>query len=106
MYMGYKLFLDDIRDPPHTDWVVVRSSANALYIVRESGELPVAVSLDHDLGGEDNAMVFLKGLYDIWESVNGKWIDIPGYIVHSANPVGSQNIVSFMESWKKSALMP
>jgi hypothetical protein len=44
-------------------------------------------------------MLFLRRLVnELWD---GKETP-PQYRVHSANPVGSENIKSFMESWKKS----
>ncbi|NBT59251.1 hypothetical protein EBT16_10755 [bacterium] len=57
------------------------------------------MSLDHDLGGDDTTMVFLKRLVDeIWDGQSKP----PKYQVHSANPIGTQNIISYMESWIKS----
>jgi hypothetical protein len=92
-----RLFIDDIRDP-EGDWIVVRSSSEAVKWVEENG-MPESMSLDHDLGGEDTVMVFLKKLYEFAEK---KGVGPPPYKVHSANPVGSKNIVSFMESWRRS----
>ena len=54
------------------------------------------MDLDHDLGGEDTAMVFLHWLANEYYDAEIE------YRVHSQNPNGAQNIVSFMESWKKS----
>lgn len=94
----YKLFIDDVRDPPSNGWIVVRSSAEALAYIEKNG-WPGFISFDHDLGGEDTTMVFLKHLVNhVW---NGNDLP-PDYTVHSANPIGSKNIVSFMESWKRS----
>lgn len=94
----YKLFIDDIRNPPQGDWVVVRSSDEALAYIQNNG-MPAFISFDHDLGGDDTTMVFLRKLVDfIWNGDD----DPPAYEVHSANPVGRKNIISFMESWKKS----
>jgi hypothetical protein len=94
----YHLFIDDIRTPPTDDWVVVRSSNEALAYVKNHG-MPAFISFDHDLGGDDTTMVFLRRLVDtVW---NGDETP-PDYTVHSANPVGKQNIISFMESWKRS----
>jgi len=96
----YKLFIDDIRmpPPPFADWVVVRSSEQALAYIQKHG-MPVFISFDHDLGGDDTTMVFLRRLVDtVWNGTDTP----PDYIVHSANPVGSLNIISFMDSWKKS----
>lgn len=94
----YRMFIDDVRNPSEEDWVVVRSSNEALEYVQSNG-MPSFISFDHDLGGDDTTMVFLRKLVDlVW---NGDDLP-PDYTVHSANPVGSKNIVSFMESWKKS----
>ena len=94
----YKLFIDDVREPPSDEWIVVRSSAEALDYVKNNG-WPRFISFDHDLGGEDTTMIFLKHLvYEHWDGTTLP----PDYVVHSANPVGAKNIVSFMESWKRS----
>lgn len=104
------LFLDDERSPSdvleHTleEYVVARSSTEAVHRVIEKGELPAGMFLDHDLGGEDNTMRFLNELHHIWETqYNADPMLIPEYMVHSANPVGAQNIMSFMDTWKKIA---
>lgn len=92
-----KLFIDDLRNPPSEDYHVVRSTEQALEWIKKNG-MPSFISFDHDLGGEDTSMVFLRRLHnEIWTEIQS----IPDYVVHSANPVGSKNIVSFMESWKK-----
>lgn len=94
-----KLFIDDIRNPSSNDFVVVRSTNDAIETVKHTW--PSFISFDHDLGGDDTSMVFLRRM------VNEVWNNqpVPNYTVHSANPVGSKNIVSFMESWKKSVTM-
>ena len=90
-----RLFLDDIRDAP-PDYTVARSTDEAMVLVQ--AQWPVFMSLDHDLGGEDTTMVFLKRLVnEVWDGQ-----PIPDFIVHSANPIGKLNIISFMESWKRS----
>lgn len=91
-----RLFLDDLRDAP-PDFTVARSTVEALQLVQN--QWPTFMSLDHDLGGDDTTMVFLRRLVnEIWDGTQ----PIPEYVVHSANPVGRLNIISFMESWKKS----
>jgi hypothetical protein len=96
--MTYKMFIDDLRTPPPGDWVVVRSSSEAIAYIQMNG-MPAFISFDHDLGGDDTTMIFLKDLVDlVWNGEDSP----PAYEVHSANPVGSKNIVSFMESWKRS----
>jgi hypothetical protein len=102
--MTWKLFLDDVRDPTEPGYTVIRSSIMAVVKTVERKELPEFMSLDHDLGEDDNTMKFLKELFHIWENMGSDPTQIPKYIVHSANPVGTQNIIAFMESWKKSVL--
>ena len=92
-----KLFIDDVRNPPSEDYSVVRSSTEAIQWIKDNGT-PSFISFDHDLGETDTSMVFLHRFYnEIWKEGD----KIPDYTVHSANPVGSKNIISFMESWKK-----
>jgi hypothetical protein len=92
--MSYKLYIDDVRPCPD-GFILAKSSREAITIVELRG-LPEYISFDHDLGEDDSSMVFLKWL--------SNYIDNPSfnYTVHSANPVGRDNIISFIESWKKS----
>ena len=99
--MTWKLFLDDLRAPPDGTWVVARSVAAAQAHITEYG-LPHTVSLDHDLGNGTDAPVLLHWLIN--QHLDGV-IDctkITTVGVHSANPVGRENLlglwVSFMYS--------
>ncbi len=47
--MGYKIFLDDERDPPDDGWLVVRNVQDACAAVEQRG-FPLHVSFDNDLG--------------------------------------------------------
>lgn len=95
---GWRLFLDDVRDPEDTAYTVARSSEEALELCRSRG-MPEFMSLDHDLGGDDTTMVFLTRLVrEVWDT----YTPPPDFQVHSANPVGAKNIVSFINSWAKS----
>jgi hypothetical protein len=97
----YKMFIDDIRTPPNQGWIIARSSDEAFEYIKKNG-MPSFISFDHDLGGDDTSMKLLRKL----ESEFGDNIPFPpDYAVHSANPVGSKNIVSFMESWKRAYMM-
>lgn len=90
---------------PHTvypggtrEFEICRTILEAQNIVRERG-MPEFISFDHDLGGDDTAIVFLKWLaYEYWDGKS----PIPDYRIHSANPIGQKNIESFMRSWRKS----
>lgn len=96
--MSYKLFIDDERFPVENsgEWVIVRSSQQAISEVYQKG-MPSFISFDHDLGGDDTSMKFLRWLLD---ELLDDMIAFPegfGYYVHSQNPVGAENIRSFME---------
>jgi hypothetical protein len=101
----YALFLDDVREIKDVfgetenpiDWEIARSSEEAKKIVLERG-LPFHISFDHDLGGEDTAMNFVKWMAnEYWDN---SWHCVT-WNVHSANPVGAANIRAFMHSWSK-----
>ncbi len=99
----WKLYLDDdyeIRHHPE-DYIRAYNSQQALELVTVHG-LPTEMSLDFDLGivedRQDTTMNFLKTLvYDLELNV-----PFPSYVVHSANPIGKQNIESFIESFNNS----
>lgn len=101
--MSWRLFLDDQWDDPEMpfrhppkNFIPARSSAEAIRLTQEKGP-PSFISFDHDLGGGDDAMAYIRWLSE-------KWYDtpVPDYQIHSANPVGAQNIHSKMKSWRKS----
>jgi hypothetical protein len=91
--MTYKLFIDDERFPVCDDFVIVRSSQEAIELVRERGH-PKYISFDHDLGGDDTSIKFINWLTD---ELIDKRLTMPhnfSYYVHSQNPVGRSNIDS------------
>jgi len=100
--MTWKLFLDDVREPTIPGYTIARSSAMAVVLCVQREELPSFMSLDHDLGESDTTMIFLKELYYLWEKMGSDSTKVPLYVVHSANPVGTKNIIAYMESWRKS----
>jgi hypothetical protein len=89
-----KLFVDDCRDPPDNSWLLARNSYEAIKMCEAIW--PTELALDHDLGGDDNIMDFLKALYVIAGDR-----PVPKWSAHSANPCGRQNIEAFMNSWEK-----
>lgn len=94
--MEFKLFIDDVREPPDDTWVLARNCSEAELLVDDLG-MPTMMSLDHDLGDGESVMSFLKWLVDVHYEAGP-----PAYVVHSANPVGRDNIVAYMESWRRS----
>lgn len=103
--MSFFLWIDDQHDCPDTPsrhppegYIGAASTEEAKALVMEHG-LITACSLDHDLGQDDTVMKFLK-----WYVYDYGALVVPSYTVHSQNPIGRANIISFMESWKKSMM--
>jgi hypothetical protein len=95
--MNWKLFLDDERFPKEEGWVIARTSAEAIDMCQQRG-LPQEITFDHDLGGADTSMVFLKWLTD---ALLDKQVSFPegfDYGIHSQNPVGARNIKGLMDT--------
>jgi len=91
-----QLWLDDIRDPKdhgRSGAVWVKTAGEAIAILRQ-GKVSF-ISFDHDLGteldGHDVATEIERLVHD------GK-IPMPGWAVHSANPVGEAEIAAAMRS--------
>jgi hypothetical protein len=107
--MSWNLFLDDERIPYYVDpnrqhaWRIAPNLTVAKYMVQTFG-MPYFISFDHDLGSNEDAMMFLRWL--AYEFFDEKKHTIPNYQIHSANPEGCKNIDSFMKSWKKSQGLP
>lgn len=100
--MTYRMFIDDERDPPNDghSWHVVRSSQDAIALVTEIG-LPSFISFDHDLGGDDTAMRFLRWMTDWMLDTSTRFPPGFEFYVHSQNPIGRANIQSLMTSFQE-----
>lgn len=109
MKKTYNLFLDDLRELGYVsnflfpfnekEWIVCRNSSEALGCIINNG-IPKFISFDHDLGGEDTAMVFLKNWVSVFPDT-----PFPQYHIHSSNPIGRENIKSFVDSFNRSLEM-
>lgn len=105
--MTYRLWIDDQSFDPETPerhppegWKAAVSSAEAIAIIEEFGP-PEFIDWDHDLGvladgSPDTAMIVINHLTNNYYDAE---ID---YEVHSKNPIGRLNIISKMDSWKRS----
>jgi len=125
--MSYNLFLDDIRDPnvflkSIKTWVIARDYQEFINIIKERG-LPEFVSFDHDLAFEhypfnDDSPCDEIIPYNDYKEKTGYHCaqflinyciendkDFPNYKCHSMNVIGKQNIISLIESYKKSRLL-
>lgn len=123
----YYLFLDDERDPCDVTWCdirrnyhynIVRTYYEFCNLIQSIGYLPDYISFDHDLADQH----YGHGLnndeisYDRYTEKTGydaaKWLvdycidngfKFPDYDVHSMNPVGSNNIIQYIENAKAKA---
>lgn len=97
--MTYRMYIDDERDPKTDhEWVVVRSVAAAQDMITRFG-FPNYISFDHDLGdGVPTGFDLAKWLVheDLERSVMPDDFD---FNVHSANPVGRDNIVGYLNNY-------
>jgi len=130
-----RLYLDDVRTPknPNNEWVdgidewqVVRNYDEFIAHIRLNGlENYEVISLDHDLG--DSAMkeyynnvhpnytldynnIVEKTGYDcakwlVAESMT-KNVPLPQIYVHSANPIGSANIMGYINNYLMNCRLP
>ena len=90
------LYLDDLRPIPE-GFDGVRSFDEFVSYITENG-LPDYISFDHDLGEGKSGYDCAKWLVDY--CLDHK-LDMPGFSVHSQNPVGRENIEGLLVSYKR-----
>lgn len=93
----WKLFIDDERDPVEKNFIVARSSQEAIDYVELFESLPIEICFDHDLGGNDTSMKFIHWMVEQILDGRFKLINEIKYTIHSQNPVGVKNIDFFMK---------
>lgn len=94
-----KIYLDDIRTPPDSSWLVVRSVEDFKKRILSTSMPITELSFDHDLGdkvpdGYDAAKWFVELAMDDKEIAQNLKI----VIAHSDNPPGRENIAAYFES--------
>jgi hypothetical protein len=121
-----RLYLDDVRTPKDADWKVVKSYDELVAHIKMNGlENYEVISLDHDLGDtamneyynnvhpnytlDYNNITEKTGLdcakFLVAESMNTK-IPLPQIYVHSANPIGSANIMGYVNNYFMNCRLP
>ena len=121
-----KIYLDDVRTPVDKDWTIVRDYEQFVSKIQDIGlENIELISLDHDLG--DTAMAeWHKNVYHnytlnydnilektgmdcckflVSESMSKK-IPLPQIYVHSANPIGSANMMGYINNYRHINRLP
>jgi len=114
LYMHSRGIAPDIWSKP---WQIVRSYGQFKEWIKSNG-IPDIISFDHDLGDSVDlrANLPISEWFDLENNQEftgmdcAKWLvewcmdndlDLPKYIVHSANPSGSENIKGILDSYKK-----
>ena len=122
-----RLYLDDVRIPKSEDWVVVKNYEQFVSKIRFDGlDSFEVISLDHDLGEESmieyytnvknnyqlnyENIVNEKTGYDcckflVSESMS-KNIPLPQIYIHSANPIGSANMMGYINNYLMNCGLP
>ena len=109
----------------NNEWVIVRNYdefVNTITSRQEVGQWPMFISYDHDLGIEHTKFFWDNGGFRnppnpddanftektgldcakwLCEYVMNNKLPLPGFAVHSANPVGRKNIQTYLENFNK-----
>lgn len=121
-----KIYLDDVRTPLHNDWVVVRNYNEFVNVINEIGlESIELISLDHDLGESAMTEYYtnVKNNYELnYKNITEKTgydcckflvtlsmdknIPLPLITVHSANPIGSANMMGYINNYLMNQGLP
>ena len=120
------IYLDDIRTPNDERWIICRNYDEFVNKVDEIGLDNIeTISLDHDLGETaireyfknvtnnyilDYANIHEKTGYDCAKWLVEKSIEtgvnLPTILTHSANPIGSANIMGYINNYLKNKRLP
>ena len=119
------LYLDDVRIPKTDNWEVVRNYDEFVAHIKLKGlGAYEVISLDHDLG--DTAMIeWRRNVYhnytldynnitektgmDCAKWLVDQWLDgapVVEVVVHSANAIGSANIMGYINNYKHVSKLP
>jgi len=83
-----KIYLDDIRNPKSDGWIILRSYKDFVSWIELNG-IPDLISFDHDMGDDETGYDAAKWLCNYCMQNH---IPFPEWNIHSANPVGAENI--------------
>ena len=120
------IYLDDVRTPVADNWIVVRNYEEFVDAVEKTGlENIEVISLDHDLGEQamveyytnvknnyqlDYSNIQEKTGYDCCKYLVSKSMEsnipLPQIYVHSANPIGSANMMGYINNYFMNTRQP
>jgi hypothetical protein len=121
-----RLYLDDVRTPKAEDWVIARNYDEFVASIKlyGLGNFEV-ISLDHDLGEgamieyytnvKNNYILDYNNIQErtgmdccrflVAESMNQN-IPLPQIYIHSANPIGSANMMGYINNYFMNTSLP
>ena len=124
----YKIYLDDMRVPTDNSWTIVRNYDQFVKFIcsLDSLEKIEVISLDHDLGKQAMDEFFnnvISKYYIDYNNIKDEYTGLdcakflvnfailkkqklPKIGVHSANPVGSANIMGYINAYLMSQKQP
>lgn len=99
-----KLYVDDLRDIPKGT-IGARTYEEAVhYFIAHNGHLK-ELSLDHDLGADDNGNELKNGFDLVKTMIQNQWYADEIYI-HTDNPVGRENMYKSLLQAQKRGFLP
>ncbi|WZB39640.1 hypothetical protein SEA_CURSIVE_183 [Streptomyces phage Cursive] len=90
-----KIWVDDERPKPDSSWFATKHSNIAILLLKackRRGLSVRAISLDHDLGGDDTTRPVV-----LWMCENEFWPET--VYVHSMNPIGREWLIGMVERY-------
>ena len=121
-----RLYLDDVRTPKAEDWIIARNYDEFVASIKlyGLGNFEV-ISLDHDLGEgamieyytnvKNNYILDYNNIQErtgmdccrflVAESMNQN-IPLPQIYIHSANPIGSANMMGYINNYFMNTILP
>jgi len=121
-----KIYLDDVRTPKSKDWTVVRNYDEFVQLIDSLDFSDIElISLDHDLGDSAMAEYFTNVRYNYilnYDNINEKTgyhcakylvkvsmekeVPLPLVYTHSHNPIGSANIIGYVNNYLMNCQLP
>lgn len=104
-----KLFVDDIRPAPE-GWQQARTVTDAIRFLKMFGDQVTEVSLDHDISyavevagtqrpfpSPENFSAVAHYMVEFYEPDGPRWKKRPKVVIHSANPVGAEELKKILK---------
>lgn len=102
--MKVNVYLDDWRIAPK-GWIQAWNNEELIQIFENPEYQVNRLSLDHDLGEDANGDLLETG-YDFVKTFVEKGYVCRAIHFHTANPIGKENMISYLENAKKHGAIP